>query len=220
MGEEARPEAEIARSTPSRSESSARVPCVCGLLRPALEPALVRALALEARLVADEPEEDEVGVGLAVQHRLEVELDVGLAGERGVVAEQAQRRPLMTKPQRCSSERFRSSCTRPCGEWWRRRRHPASAVERDVAADEVDRDVLPGVRDRVGLALDLDRLRGLQPPVAELLEEHEQPALPRRVVPGSSREACARASRKCAQAPTSRFQDRTIASFSGRSARW
>jgi len=57
------------------------------LLRPALEPALLRPLRLQAGLVAEEPEEDEVGVDLALHHRLQVELDVGLAGEGGVVAE-------------------------------------------------------------------------------------------------------------------------------------
>ena len=41
--------------------------------------------------MGEEPEEDEVGVRLAGHDRLEVELDVGLPGERRVVAQHPQR---------------------------------------------------------------------------------------------------------------------------------
>ena len=51
-----------------------------------------------------------------------------------------------------------------------------AGVDRDAAADEVDRGVLPLGVDRVGLALDLDRGLLDEPAVAELVEEHLEPA--------------------------------------------
>ena len=100
MGEEAAPSAVIAVSTPARSLSSARVPrdlapaleVAAGLARQATSAS--RRLALHPALMGDQPEEREVGVGLAVEDRLEVELDVGLAGERRVVAQDAQGQPV------------------------------------------------------------------------------------------------------------------------------
>ena len=44
--------------------------------------------------MAQEPEQGEVGVDLAGHHRFEVELDVGLAGQAGVVAQDAQAAPV------------------------------------------------------------------------------------------------------------------------------
>ena len=40
--------------------------------------------------VGDEPEEDEIGVSLAGEHRLEIKFEVRLAGEGLVIAEQAK----------------------------------------------------------------------------------------------------------------------------------
>ena len=59
---------------------------------PAFQPAVVPPArgGLEAGLVGEHPEEDEVGVDLALEEGLEVELDVGLAGEADVVAQEAQ----------------------------------------------------------------------------------------------------------------------------------
>jgi len=57
---------------------------------PALQPAVFRARGLHPRLVAKEPEQDEIGIDLAAHHRLEIKLDPGLAGEADVVAEDAQ----------------------------------------------------------------------------------------------------------------------------------
>ena len=102
------PSASIASRHPERSSSRARVPC-CGGLRPLLEPALLGLFGLDPGLVADQPQEREVGVDLAAEHGFEVELDVCLAGEADVVAQQPQGRPLETMPHRCSWERFSSS---------------------------------------------------------------------------------------------------------------
>ena len=51
---------------------------------------MARQRAIIPRLVAQQPEQREVGVHLAIEHRLQVELDVGLAGQANVVAQDAQ----------------------------------------------------------------------------------------------------------------------------------
>ena len=102
------------------------------------------AFGLDAGLVADEPEEDEVGVDLAGEHRLEVELDVRLAGERDVVAQHAEH------------ESVGDDAPQPLGGAVEQLLHEAvwalagsaldaggAGVDLDAAADEVDRRVLP-----------------------------------------------------------------------------
>ena len=74
------------------------------------------SVGFDAGLVAEQPEQGEVGVDLAVDHRLEVELDVRLAGEAGVVAQDAELQAVGRRsPTGGSSDRFRNSWTRPCG---------------------------------------------------------------------------------------------------------
>ena len=86
----------------------------------------------------------------------------------------------MTKPHRCSSERFSSSCTRLCGLLRAAPATPARrVVEIDAAADEVDRRVLPEMGDRVALAIDLNGFGDGQAAVAQFLEERQQPAFAR-----------------------------------------
>src|SRR5687767_15110572 len=65
-------------------------PLVTSGYYPALEPAFGGMLGLDARLVADEPQEREVRIDLALHHRFQVELNVRLARERRVVAETAK----------------------------------------------------------------------------------------------------------------------------------
>lgn len=57
---------------------------------PLLQVALLRTFGLDAGLVTEEPEQHEVRVDLAVHHRFEVELHVGLPREARVVAQDAQ----------------------------------------------------------------------------------------------------------------------------------
>ena len=86
----------MASCTPSRSASRARVPCsaascdqrssqqlagVCGASASA---------PLHPALVADQPQQGEVGVELALHHRFQVKLHVGGAGQADVVAQDAQ----------------------------------------------------------------------------------------------------------------------------------
>ena len=60
-----------------------------GLVRPAFQVAGAGRVACEPARVANEPAEREVGVLLAAEHGLEVELAVRLAGERRRVAQQS-----------------------------------------------------------------------------------------------------------------------------------
>jgi hypothetical protein len=67
------------------------------------------------RLMAEQPEQDEIGVDFAVQHGFQIELDERLPGEADIVTQDAQTPPLETKPHKRSSERFSSSWTMLCG---------------------------------------------------------------------------------------------------------
>jgi hypothetical protein len=51
---------------------------------------VLRTIGLEVGLVGEEPEDFEVGIRLAVEHGLQVELDEGLADEAFVVAQDAE----------------------------------------------------------------------------------------------------------------------------------
>jgi len=51
---------------------------------------LRRLLALEAGLVANEPQDEELGIEVAIKHGLQVELDVSQTGEGNIVSEQTQ----------------------------------------------------------------------------------------------------------------------------------
>ena len=74
VGEEATAEC-LDRLLDALAESVERAGAVlAGGAGPAFEPALLGAVGLDAGLVADEPQQHEVGVDLAGEHRLEVEL--------------------------------------------------------------------------------------------------------------------------------------------------
>src|SRR5438477_8276607 len=101
-------------------------------------------------------------------------------------------------------------------------RHAGQApIQVHVEADQMDRRVLPGVRNGVRFPIDLDRLRWQQATVAQLLEQGHQPLLAgrggRRVVLGE----LDRTDWKPDHTPTNRFHERLIASLTfSPSARW
>ena len=148
------------------------------LARPLFEPALLGFGGLDARGVADEPEQQEVGVDLAFHHGLEVELDIGLAGEAGVVAQDAQAQAVgdeapeavFAAVQELLHQAVRAAARRA----GHTRREP---VEIHAASHEMRRDARRGMRDGVRLALDLDGRGTRQASVAELLKQRQQPAL-------------------------------------------
>jgi hypothetical protein len=122
--------------------------------------------------VAEEPEEREVGVDLAVHHSREVELDVGLAGEALVVAEDAEAEAVREEAPEVALVPVQELLYEAVGAGPRCARDALGGpVEVDVAAQEVDGGVLPDVGDGVGLAFDLEALAGGQATVAQFLEE-------------------------------------------------
>jgi hypothetical protein len=145
-------------------------------LEPGLQPALGRLLRLDPTLVADQPEEAEVGEELPLHDGLEIELDVRLPGEAVVVAEEAQdaavgdERPevLVGPVQELLHQAVRR---RP-----RRARHALRLpVDGEVGTDQVDRRAIPLVGDGERLPLDLHGLRPHEPAVPQLVEEGEKP---------------------------------------------
>ena len=69
-----------------------------GRLRPLFEPAIVGLFGLDSRLVTQPPHEGEVGVDLALEHRLKVELNIGLSGQPAVVAQDTQAQAVGHEP--------------------------------------------------------------------------------------------------------------------------
>src|SRR5690606_2770387 len=65
-----------------------------GFGSPGFEEALLGRVALETGAVAHQPQDDEVAEPFAAEEGFEVELDVSLPGERGVVAQQAEGEPV------------------------------------------------------------------------------------------------------------------------------
>ena len=138
---------------------------------PPLELAVSRTLGLDTRLVAKQPEQREVGKDLARHHGLEVEFDKGLARETCVIAEDAEGAAIRDKAPEMivrvveklldQAVRARAICAWGTSE---------AAAELDVEPDEMDQRVLPGMRNRVTLAVDLNRLGRDQSPVTKLLE--------------------------------------------------
>ncbi|HWQ34037.1 MAG TPA: hypothetical protein VNQ79_14400 [Blastocatellia bacterium] len=162
-----------------------------GGLRPLLQPARFDSFAfahLNARLVAEEPQQREVGVQLAVHHRFEVEFDIGLPRQADVVAQDAQ---LQSVRDEAPQVRFRTveqflhhSVRRDAG----RSRYACRAfVKLHFRADQMNRRLLPGVRDGIASAINLDGFRGLQPAIPEFTEERQQPLFARQCGAGISR---------------------------------
>jgi hypothetical protein len=149
---------------------------LAGALLPALDPGVLVGDALEAAGVREEPEGGEVVEPLAVEDVLEVEADVGRAAERAVVAQQ----PQLAAVGDDRPEVLRRAVEGVLHEAVRRGGGGASlpggaGVEAGVPPEEVDQNARrPGVGDRVGLAVEVERPGGLRGAEAELLEQGEQ----------------------------------------------
>src|SRR2546425_2998710 len=61
-----------------------------GSTRPLFKPECFRTFGLYSRLVAEQPQQHKIGVDLAIHHRFQVELDVSLACEAHIVAQDTQ----------------------------------------------------------------------------------------------------------------------------------
>ncbi len=150
---------------------------------PALQPAVRRPTPvghLHPRLVTQQEQRDEVGEHLAVEHRLKVELDVRLSGQRCRVPQQpqhpavAQHRPQVGvgAVQQLLHHRVRRPLRRP-----RHSRRPA--VQLHPPAQQVDRRRAPQMAHRIRLVPHRQPARGRErhPAVAQLGQQHRQPAL-------------------------------------------
>lgn len=149
------------------------------LVVPALQPAGLGAGGLHPALVADEPEQGKVGVDLAGHDGLEVELQVGGAGQAGVVPQGPQARPVGADGPQVLFRAVEQLLDHGVGGHrlgypGRRPRHPPAApVQLDARSHQMDGDRPPDVGDRVRLGLDLDGPGRQQAPVAQLGHERE-----------------------------------------------
>ena len=146
------------------------------------------ALDGEPGLVADQVEQHEVGEQLAVEDRLQVELDVGGAGQRGRVAQHPQRGAVgQDRPQVgvVAVEQFLEHGLRGAGGDLR-----GLVVQVGAPAEQVDRDVPGLVADREALAVDLEAaaaVRWPKPSSRSRMRSHRSrvdPGRGGRVVPG------------------------------------
>ena len=150
-----------------------------GHLGPLLQPAGLRALALarrEARGVGHEPEQDEVGVDLAGEHGLEVELEEGLAREGLVVAQDAQAQAVRDDGPEVAVAAVQELLHQAVGVGGGGTAHAGgAAVEAQAAADQVDRHRAEEAADGVGPAVDLGTGAGRQQAEAQLAQERQAP---------------------------------------------
>ena len=93
-------------------------------LTPLFEPEVLRLATFYPRLVAEHPQKREVGIDLALHHGFQVELNVSLAGERDIIAEDAEHQAVGKEAPRLSSRRLRNSCIIECGLAVAAPRHP------------------------------------------------------------------------------------------------
>ena len=151
---------------------------------PRLQPAVRRgapSLAhLDAGLVEQQVEQHEVGEDLAVEHRLEVELDVGLTREGRGVAQQPQRPPVGHEGPQVVVGAVEQLLDHGVGCPLGGAGDALGAlVEVDAPAQEVDRRRPPQVGDREASVSRCQPAgwRGGHPAVAELAQQLEQPLL-------------------------------------------
>ncbi len=158
-----------------------------GEAAPPLQPAAGRARrtvlphwpVLQPRLMEQGVQQDEVGVQLPVEDGLQVELDVGRADQRGGVAQDAQQPPVGEHPPQVVVAAVEALLQHRLGRGpGRAGRARGTPVQVDPPAEQVDRDALPQVADRVGPVPGGDPAGGGQPAVAEFAEQQLQPPFP------------------------------------------
>ncbi|MCC6129686.1 MAG: hypothetical protein IT186_07130 [Acidobacteria bacterium] len=148
-----------------------------GDLGPLLQPTGGGLLALEARLMAEQPQHAEVGEGIALHHGFDVELDVGLAGEALVVTQQPQAQAVGDD----SPEVFLGAVEEFLNEGvggglGRAGNAGCAAIDQDLVTDQVNGQMIVEMGDGVFAAIDLAGLAlGRHAPKAKFLEERIQP---------------------------------------------
>ena len=150
-----------------------------GFAGPLLQPAGLGPLALarhEARGMHDEPQQHEVRVDLAGEHRLEVELDIRLAGQGLVVPQDAQAQSVRDdRPQVpvAAVEELLHEAVRVGGG--RAALSRRTAVEREAAADEMHRHRAEEPPDGIGAATNLGTGGRGQEPEPQLAQQRQAP---------------------------------------------
>ena len=180
---------------------------------PPLQPALLWPVCFEAALVADHPQDGEVGEDLAGEHRFEVELDVGGSGQAGVVPKEAEAPAVrQDRPEVVigAVEELLDHGGRGggggAGDAF------GASVEVDVGAEEVDGDRSPKMRDRVLPPVDGDRTRTLERPKPSSANSGSSQRSRVMVVARSPAGSLASSVANVVQAPWSSVQDRLMAS--------
>ena len=146
---------------------------------PLLEQAAVWGGAFEAGAVAAQPQQREVREGVAVKDLRKVELDVGLAGERCVVAQQAQHFAVGDDAPQVRVGAVEELLQQAVGGSLRGARQPGGeSVDRGSPAHEMQRHPpAPFVADRVALRVvsGCEAPDGVGAGEAELLQQRQQP---------------------------------------------
>ncbi len=145
---------------------------------PTLDPVLLGLGSFEAGLMGEEPQDHEVAVNLSVHHRLEVELNGCLPGERQVVPQEPETESVGHEPPEAGGVpvqqfleegvRARAGCSRDAR---------SATVQLESGTHQMDRNGCPGVGDREAETVDLERARWGQATVAELGEQDQQPSI-------------------------------------------
>ena len=149
------------------------------LAGPSFQPAGLGPVALarsEARGVGHEPEQHEIGVDLAREHRFEIEFEPGLAGEGLVVPQDAQAEAVRDDGPQVGVAAVEEFLHQPVRVGGRRAAlSGGAAVQREAAAEEVDGRRPEEAADGVGAPADLGAGGGGQEAEPELAQQRQAP---------------------------------------------
>ena len=130
----------------------------------------------EAGGVGHEPEQHEVGVDLAREHRLEIEFEPGLTGEGLVVPQDAQAEAVRDDGPQVGVAAVQEFLHQPVRVGGRRAAlSGGAAVEREAAAEEVDGRWPEEAADGIGAPPDLGAGGGGQEAEPELAQQRQAP---------------------------------------------
>src|SRR6266566_1977669 len=127
--------------------------------RPFLQPALFRLFSLHARLVAQQPQQYKIGVHFAAHHRFQVKLNIGLARETHIVAQNAQPQSVREKTPQViirAVKKFLHKAMRAAAE--ASGSSPRVVIEINLETHKMNRCILPAMRNRVASIMHFDWL--------------------------------------------------------------
>jgi hypothetical protein len=142
---------------------------------------------VDAGLVAQPPQQCEVGVDLAVEHRLEVELDERLPGQADVVPQDAELQAVADEAPQVGLGAVQELLHQAVRAGFLAPGRLDPLVQVLAEADEVDRAVVADVGDRVLLAVDLEGPGRVELAVLQRPPERQQPLVQGNGVAGVAR---------------------------------